>query len=238
MVPMSGTDHRRRGAALAAACLLAGGLLLSGCGDDEGTTTTTTTPAATGAPQTSPPEAGSSTAPQSAGDTRGPAPDDAIHDKPGGAGQGGVRPPTATDRQRIERTVKSYIAALDADDGAALCRLFAPGAFEGVKLPVHRGTCAATLTASIGHHGNSGSPRWLGTRLVDADTVVLVRGGDGRFTGTVVHRFAAGREPSIEDDVVYLRRADGRWLIVKPSASFYRAIGARDVPVTALTPPR
>jgi hypothetical protein len=53
-----------------------------------------------------------------------------------------------------------------------------------------------------------------------------------------VHRFAAGREPSIEDDVVYLRRDDGRWLIVKPSASFYRAIGARDVPVTALTPPR
>ncbi len=96
--------------------------------------------------------------------------------------------------------MKRYIAALDADDGATLCRIFAPGAFKGVKLPVHRGTCAATLTASVGHRGAPGAPRWLSTQLVDADTVVLVRGGDGRFTGTVVHKLA-GREPSIEDDV-------------------------------------
>jgi hypothetical protein len=37
---------------------------------------------------------------------------------------------------------------------------------------------------------------------------------------------------------VYLRRSGGRWLIVKPSASFYRAIGAKDVPLSALTAPR
>jgi hypothetical protein len=206
---------------------------------------TTTVGATAGTPQTSP-QAGTSTAPQSAGDTRGPAPDDVIHDKPGGAGSGGVRPssggngerqPTSTDRRRIERTVKAYVAALNADDGAALCRLFAPGALKGVKLPVHRGSCAATLKASVGHRGDRGAPRWLSTRVVDADTVVIVRGGDGRFTGTVVHKLA-GREPSIEDDVVYLRKQGGTWLILKPSASFYRAIGARDVPVTALTPPK
>jgi len=38
--------------------------------------------------------------------------------------------------------------------------------------------------------------------------------------------------------VVYLRKVGGRWLIVKPSATFYRAIGAKDVPLIALTPPK
>ena len=228
---------------MAAALLASCGLLIGACGNDSGTTTTSgATTAQEPAPQ---PQAGVSTAPQSAGGTRPPAPDDAIHDKPGGAGAGGsgpssgggVRPPTPTDRTRIKRTVKAYIAALDADDGAALCRLFAPGALRGVRLPVHRGTCAATLEASVGHRGPPGAPRWLGTKLVDADTVVIVRGGDGRFTGTVVHK-QAGREPSIEDDVVYLRKRDGRWLLVKPSLSFYRAIGEQNVPVTVLSPPR
>jgi hypothetical protein len=225
----------------AAALALACGLSIGACGDDSGTTTTTTGASAT--KQAPAPQAGVSTAPQSAGGTRGPAPDDAIHDKPGGAGNGGSGPvsgggrqPTPTDKARIERTVRAYIAALDADDGAALCRLFAPGALRGVKLPVHRGSCAATLTASVGHRPPRGAPRWLGTKLVDTDAVVIVRGGDGRFTGTVVHK-QAGREPSIEDDVVYLRKRDGRWLLAKPSLSFYRAIGEENVPVTVLSPP-
>ena len=111
------------------------------------------------------------------------------------------------------------------------------GALADVRLPERRGSCQASLDASIGHAAPGGAPRWLHTRLVDADAVVLVQGGDGRLTGTVVHRFAGSREPSIEDDVVYLRRVGEVWLIVKPSASFYRAIGARDVPLSALTPP-
>lgn len=187
------------------------------------------------------------TAPQSAGDKRPPAPDDAISDRPGGPGDpgpespssgGGTRPASASDERRIERTVRRYVATLNADDGRGLCRLLAPAALRGVKLPERRGSCAASLRASIGHPPPDGAPRWLGTRVVDADSVVLVRGGDGRFTGTVVHRFAGAREPSIEDDVVYLRRVGGDWRLAKPSASFYRAIGARDVPITALTPPR
>jgi hypothetical protein len=221
--------------------VLASGLLIAGCGGDSGTTTTTGGAVATNQAQA--PQAGVSSAPQSAQGTRPPAPDDAIHDKPGGAGSGGSGPPaggrqpTASDRTRIQRTVRAYIAALDADDGAALCRLFARGALRGVRLPAHRGSCAATLTASVGHRPPHGAPRWLGTKLVDTDTVVIVRGGDGRFTGTVVHK-QAGREPSIEDDVVYLRKSDGRWLLAKPSLSFYRAIGEQNVPVTVLSPPR
>ena len=217
--------------------------MIAACGNDSGTATTSGAGAAKN--QAPPPQAGVSTAPQSAHDTGPPAPDEAIHDKPGGAGSGGSGPssgsggrqPSPTDRTRIERTVKAYITALDADDGAALCRLFAPGALRGVKLPVHRGSCAATLAASVGHRPPHGAPRWLGTKLLDADKVVVVRGGDGRLTGTVVHK-QAGSEPSIEDDVVFLRKEDGRWLLAKPSLTFYRAIGEENVPVTVLSPPK
>ena len=106
-----------------------------------------------------------------------------------------------------------------------------------IDLPVRRPSCAASLDASVGHRGGGGSPRWLATRLVDADAVVTIEGGLGRLTGTVVHRFAGSREPSIEDDVIYLRMVGGRWRIAKPSSTFYRAIGARDVPIAALKPP-
>jgi hypothetical protein len=146
-------------------------------------------------------------------------------------------PAGADDRSRIVRTVGLYVDSLDSGDGRTLCSLLAPRALRGIRLPVRRSGCAASLRASIGHPSPTGSPRWLGTRLVGADSVVLVDGRLGRFTGTVVHRFAGSREPSIEDDVIYLRRIGGGWRIVKPSATFYRAIGARDVPITALTPP-
>ena len=66
---------------------------------------------------------------------------------------------------------------------------------------------------------------------------MTIEGGLGRFTGTVVHSFAGPREPSIEDDVIYLRRRGGRWLIAKPSATFYRAVGYPDVPIAALKEP-
>ncbi len=54
----------------------------------------------------------------------------------------------------------------------------------------------------------------------------------------VVHRFRGEREPSIEDDLIYLRYTAGHWLVAKPSSTFYRAIGARDVPLRAITPPQ
>jgi hypothetical protein len=233
--------QQRSGCAAAlAVAALAVALAAAGCGKDEATTTREAPVATTPEPE---PEGGPS-APPSAGEGRPPAPDDVIQDRPGGPGGGGAgggqqtRAPSETDARLIETAVKRYIAALNSDDGRELCALFAPGALRGVRLPERRGSCAATLRASVGHPPPDGAPRWLGTRLVDADSVVLVQGGDGRLTGTVVHRFAGGREPSIEEDVVYLRRAGGGWLLAKPSATFHRAIGARDVPITALTPPR
>lgn len=208
--------------------LLAAALALAGCGSDGSSE------------ESAPPQASGANGPQSAQGGRPAAPDDAISGRPGGPQRevgGGTRAPSASEKRRIEATVKRYIAALNGDDGEALCALLAPGALDGVGLPVRRGSCAPSLDASIGHRPPGGAPRWLHTKLVGADSVVLVKGGDGRLTGTVVHRFAGSREPSIEDDVVYLRRSGGRWLIVKPSATFYRAIGARDVPLSALTAP-
>lgn len=155
----------------------------------------------------------------------------------GGGRQTVTTPATDSDRARITRVVHRYVDSIDTGDGAAVCALLAPGALRGIHLPVRRPSCAASLRASIGHPGPAGSPRWLRTTLVDADSVVRIEGGLGRFTGTVVHRFAGSREPSIEDDVIYLRRVGRGWRIAKPSATFYRAVGIRDVPIAALTPP-
>ena len=57
------------------------------------------------------------------------------------------------------------------------------------------------------------------------------------MVATTVTHFAGNREPSVEDDLVYLRNEDGRWLIVKPSATLYRAIGVGDIPPQVLAPP-
>ncbi len=224
----------RCGAAIATIAALA----LSSCGGGGGDTAAQ--------PGTAPPT--HATAPQSAGETVPDAPDKSIEDRPGGPGgshqqegqptSDGTRAPSASDERLIEQTVRRYIAGLNAHNGAAVCALLAPGALDGVSLPERRGSCAASLDASIGHKPPGGAPRWIRTQLVSADAVVLVQGGDGRLTGTVVHRLAGSRQPSIEDDVVYLRKVGGRWLIVKPSGTFYRAIGAKDVPLSALAPPK
>lgn len=207
------------------------------------------------------------TAPQSATETNPDAPDDAIQDRPGGPGRPpgdngqaepghpqdeeppgafpapkpqppGTRPAPASAREGIRRSIETYIGGLNARDGRAVCNVFAPGALDGFDLPRRTGGCAASVSASIGFAAPGGQPRWLGTRLVDSDSVVLVRGGDGRLTGTVIHRFRGTREPSIEEDVIYLRDTGGRWLIAKPSSIFYRAVGIGDVPLSALTPPK
>jgi hypothetical protein len=66
---------------------------------------------------------------------------------------------------------------------------------------------------------------------------VTIDGSTARTVATTVTQFAGDREPSIEDDVVYLERRGERWLIAKPSATFYRAIGAGNIPPSVLAPP-
>jgi hypothetical protein len=64
-----------------------------------------------------------------------------------------------------------------------------------------------------------------------------VEGIGARVTASVVHRFADRNYTSVEDDVIYLRPAGERWLLAKPSATLYRAVGYPEPPLRAFTPP-
>jgi hypothetical protein len=138
---------------------------------------------------------------------------------------------------RVAGVVRGYIAALDARNGARACASFVPGGLDHVHFPHDRGSCASSLTASIGYRDPRGFPVYKASRVARIRSVDLT-GEDARVVATVVTDFAGNREPSVEDDVVYLRHQDGRWLIVKPSAALYRAIGVGDIPPTVLAPPK
>ena len=146
-------------------------------------------------------------------------------------------------QREVARVVRAYLAALNARDGGRACRLFVPGALAEVDFPRHRGSCAASLTASIGYRDPRGFPVYGRSRIGRIPSVTIDRAEPGivpasaRVVATIVTHFAGNREPSVEDDLVYLRNEDGRWLIVKPSATLYRAIGVGDIPPRVLAPP-
>lgn len=140
------------------------------------------------------------------------------------------------DEEEVAGFVRTYVAALNGHDAEAACGHFAPGALRLSELPVRRGGCVGSLRASIGTRPAGGGPAWKRTRVVEVSAVSVERGG-ARATTTVLHRFRDRRQPSIEEDVIYLERSGGRWLLAKPSATFYRAVGYADPPLRALTPP-
>jgi len=142
----------------------------------------------------------------------------------------------AAERQ-VATVVRDYVAALNARDGRRGCRLFVPGALSGVDFPRARGDCARSLSASVGYRDPRGFPVYDGSRVARIPRVAI-SGSDARVTATIVTRFAGNREPSVEDDIIYLRRSGSRWLIAKPSATLYRAIGVGTIPPQAITPPR
>ena len=140
--------------------------------------------------------------------------------------------------------VRAYTAALNARDGGRVCRLFVPGALAQVDFPRDRGSCDASLSASIGYRDPRGFPVYERSRIgrISSVTVDGSEGGDpsdasARVVATTVTHFAGNREPSVEDDLVYLRNEGERWRIVKPSATLYRAIGVGDIPPQVLAPP-
>ena len=149
----------------------------------------------------------------------------------------GRRPEGAAERGAAH-AVEAYVQALDARDGEAACGLFAAGALEELELPrITMGGCAGSLEASIGYRDPRGSPVWEGAEI-EAIQSTSVDGDSARVVITVVTRFADRAGVSVEDDVVYLVRARGRWLVAKPSATLYRAVGYPDVPPSAISPPQ
>ncbi len=64
-----------------------------------------------------------------------------------------------------------------------------------------------------------------------------VDGDSAKVVATVFTVYADVREPTIEDDIIYLARSGDRWLVAKPSLTLHRAIGDADPPPSVLTPP-
>ena len=139
-------------------------------------------------------------------------------------------------QRQVARVVRAYVAALDVHDGERACALFVPDALSKVDFPRDRGTCARSLSASIGYRDPRGFPVYRHSRVARIPAVVI-DGPAARVTATTVTRFADNREPSVEDDVIYLRKQNAAWLIAKPSATLYRAIGVGNIPPQVLAPP-
>lgn len=151
-------------------------------------------------------------------------------------GEGDVSELDEGDEAVVRAAFESYIGALNSGDGAAVCAAFASRSLALRELPAVRGGCAAALDASIGRRRPGGVPAWTRTEVIDV-TAVSVGDGEARVTATVTHEFADRNYTSVEEDVIYLRESGGRWLLAKPSATFYRAVGYPEPPLRALAPP-
>jgi hypothetical protein len=141
-----------------------------------------------------------------------------------------------SDRTAATRVVRSYVAALDRHDAVRVCALIEPGGVLLSDLPVRRSGCTASVRASIGSRPRGGGPAWRRTEIFETKPETL--GDDrARITTTVTHHFSDRKYVSVEDDVIYLERLGGRWLVAKPSATFYRAVGYAQPPLRAFAPP-
>lgn len=142
-----------------------------------------------------------------------------------------------SDEAAVRKIADDYVAALNRHHAAAVCALFESGGLPLGELPVRRGGCETSLGASIGRRPPRQGPAWERTTIEEV-TAVSVGGERARVTATVVHDFSDRKQPSIEEDVIYLDRGGERWLIAKPSATLYRAVGYPEPPLRAFTPPR
>jgi hypothetical protein len=231
----------RTGAILAALLALA----LAGCGGGSGdagtaaeatSATTATTSAGSGGEVTGKLPPGAVGATDTAEEAvEGPAATEASPEAPAeGPKESGEL--SGEDRSAVIAAVSEYIGALDRHDAVRVCALLEPGALDVSQLPRRRGGCRPSLRASIGTRPPGGAPAWRRTSLVEVKPEDL---GDDRtrVNATVTHRFSDRKYVSVEDDVIYLERVGGRWLLAKPSATLYRAVGYPEPPLDAFTPP-
>ena len=196
--------------------LCAASLLVSGCGDSGGDGASTGPSGGEGTAtvgETAASGVGGAGDPGDPGDSPG----DERPDREGAGGGSGK--PTDAEREaaveEVQAAYRDYIDAIDARDGATLCDLLSPTSVSELKPPVQRGSCEATLRASIGYSDPRGLPVWKRTLLNGID----------------------GDEPSVESDIAYLERAGARWRLAKPSGALYRAVGA-ERPPDVIVPPR
>jgi hypothetical protein len=144
--------------------------------------------------------------------------------------------PSSSDEVAAADAARAYAEAIDDRDGSGLCGAFVRGGIEALNLPEERRSCSASVEASLGFKGKDGQPVWDRSQMTQ-DVSAQVDGDSARVVATVFTEYADVREPTIEDDIIYLRRSGDRWLVVKPSATLYRAVGIADIPLKALQPP-
>jgi hypothetical protein len=208
---------------------------LPACGSDDGDADgPTTAPVVETGPASVPPEATGTPSDEPVDEGAGAGAGEASPEAPAVGPDTGELP--GIDEEVVTQTVRFYIDALDRHDARLVCELFEPGALRLTELPMRRGGCASALAASIGHRRPGGTPAWKRTTIAEIKAV-SVEGVGARVTATVVHRFADRKYTSVEDDVIYLRPAGERWLLAKPSATLYRAVGYPEPPLRAFTPP-
>jgi hypothetical protein len=158
-------------------------------------------------------------------------------DDPEGLDPGPSGPaPSSSDEMAAADAARAYVEAIDKRNGRKVCGAFADGALETIQLPVDGGSCPASVEASLGFSDTRGRPVWDHSEMTQ-DVSAQVDGDSARVVATVFTEYADIREPTIEDDIIYLGRSGNRWLVLKPSATLYRAIGTADVPLDALKPP-
>ena len=135
---------------------------------------------------------------------------------------------------RPASTVRAYVAALSSGNGKRVCGMLAPGALDEIKLPKPNPKCDVALDRSIGYHDPKGPPAFKSATV--RRVKVAQKGARAKVVATVVTRYVSQRRPSIDDDIIYLKRSRAGWLILQPSATLYRAVGL-EPPISALKPP-
>ena len=159
---------------------------------------------------------------------------------PEGLEPGPSGPPPNPRRGRGGRAARRYIEAIADRDGERLCAAFEPSADEPQqRLEVPQlSSCAASFDASFGFEGKDGQPVWADLGDDRADVSAQIDGDQARVVATVFTKYSDVREPTIEDDIIYLSGATDRWLVVKPSATLIPGRWDRRHPVwKPLEPP-
>ena len=144
--------------------------------------------------------------------------------------------PSSDDEVAAADAARSYVEAIDERNGREVCGAFVAGGLKTLELPVESGSCPASLEASLGYRDSRGLPVWDHSEMTQ-DVSAQIDGDSARVVATVFTEYADVREPTIEDDIIYLARSGDRWLVVKPSTTLYRAVGIADIPLEVLQPP-
>jgi len=145
--------------------------------------------------------------------------------------------PSSSDEVEAAEAARSYVEAIDDRDGGEVCDAFeSSDPDELLDLPERRGSCPASFEASFGFKGKDGQPVWANSEMTD-DVSAEIEGDSARVVATVFTKYADVREPTIEDDIIYLLRATDEWRVIKPSSTIYRAVGIANVPLDAIKPP-